>query len=928
MKWTGVQYDSRRVRPGDAFVAMRGETSDGNAYVAQALERGAAAIFTDSAETFAELSGRVEVKLVENGRRALAELAAEVYGHPERALKVSAVTGTNGKTTTAWLLEQMLRSVGRKCVLIGTIETHVDDEVRASEHTTPEASDLYKLFADGVAAGCTEVVMEMSSHALAQERVWGVPVDVAMFTNFTQDHLDYHGTMGAYYSAKAKLFSGVGASPPRISIVNVDDAMGTYMASHAQSSGSPIVWRYGLGTDKYGPDFSAENISMRAGATSFSWKTPWGTAEMLSPLTGRVNVYNLLAASCAAVARGLSMEQIADAAKNLQQVPGRFQTVPNELGITVVVDYAHTDDALRNLIALARELVGDGRVITLFGCGGDRDKTKRPKMGRAAGEGSDLVVLTSDNPRSEDPAVILDEALAGVRETDAECIVEMDRAAAIGIAIRAARRGDIVLLAGKGHEKVQILRDGTIPFDDVDVAARSAEGDWMKLTLGQVADWIHAEGDFTTDAEAVGYSIDSRTIGAGELFFAVTGERVDGHDYVEAALANGAVAAVVSSRWLAPDDSVDPCKLLRVPDGEDCVLKAMQTLAREVRRGWGGRVIGITGSAGKTTTKEMVATVLSAEFKVLKSAGNLNNHFGVPLQLLRLEPEHEVAVIEMGMNHAGELTALAKIAEPNWAVVSNVAAVHLEFFPEGIAGIAKAKYELVQALPPDGIAFLNADDVHVAAMAAGLGERAVMYGAASSAAVRAEDVRETGADGVAFTVLAEDDQAEVALHLLGRHNVSNALAAIAVGVRSGMTLAECAAALGEMRAPDKRGVVLEWRGATIINDSYNSNPAALDAMVDALMAMKAERHIVVAGEMLELGPEGPALHRACGERMVARGVDVVVGVRGLAAEFGGLFVETPREAGEWLAANLRAGDGVLLKASRGVKLEGALELLR
>ena len=204
----------------------------------------------------------------------------------------------------------------------------------------------------------------------------------------------------------------------------------------------------------------------------------------------------------------------------------------------------------------------------------------------------------------------------------------------------------------------------------------------MKLTLGQIADFIHAEGDFTTNAEAIGYSIDSRTINAGELFFAVTGERVDGHDYVETALANGAIAAVVSNRWLAPDDTIDPCKLLRVPESEDCVLRAMQTLAREVRRMWGGgaanrRLIGITGSAGKTTTKEMVATVLAAQFNVLKSAGNLNNHFGVPLQLLRLEPEHQVAVIEMGMNHAGELTTLAKIAEPNWAVVSNVAAVHL-----------------------------------------------------------------------------------------------------------------------------------------------------------------------------------------------------------------------------------------------------------
>jgi UDP-N-acetylmuramoyl-tripeptide--D-alanyl-D-alanine ligase len=250
----------------------------------------------------------------------------------------------------------------------------------------------------------------------------------------------------------------------------------------------------------------------------------------------------------------------------------------------------------------------------------------------------------------------------------------------------------------------------------------------VKLTLGQIADLIHAEGDFATTAEALGYSIDSRTINAGELFFAVKGERVDGHDYVEAALANGAVAAVVSMDWLAPDEPrrVDPSKLLRVPEAEsDGVLDGLQRLARAVRRIWGKRVIGVTGSAGKTTTKEAVAQVLDASFHVLKSQGNLNNHFGLPLQLLKLEPEHDVAVIEMGMNHAGEIAALCAIAEPNWGVVSNVAPVHLEHFPDGISGIARAKYELIAALPEDGLAVLNADDPYVAAFGRGLGERAV-----------------------------------------------------------------------------------------------------------------------------------------------------------------------------------------------------------
>ncbi len=477
----------------------------------------------------------------------------------------------------------------------------------------------------------------------------------------------------------------------------------------------------------------------------------------------------------------------------------------------------------------------------------------------------------------------------------------------------------------------------------------------MNLTLGKVAEWIHAEGDFDDDALATGYSIDSRTIGVGDLFFAVRGERLDGHDFVEAALANGALAAVVSMRWLEPAN-VDAGRLLRVPDHDGSgVLLSMQHLAREVRRSWGGRVIGITGSAGKTTTKDAVAAVLSRvsesrpfdelragdgapRFRVLKSQGNLNNGFGLPLQLLRLEALHEIAVIEMGMNHAGEIAALAKIAEPNWAVVTNVAPVHLENFADGIAGIARAKFELIEALPPDGIAFLNGDDEYVTEFGRGLGTRAVYYGTSERAAVRAVEIVDAG-DGVDFTVVAGGEGQRVHLRLLGRHNVLNALAAIAVGLQSRISLAECAAAVGELHAGDRRGERIEWRGATLINDSYNSNPRALDAMVDALLAIpigQRGRRIVVAGEMLELGPEGEALHRACGRRMAERGVDSVVGVRGLAgtlveaarqAGAEALFVATPEEAGAWLREHVRAGDVVLLKASRGVRLERALASL-
>ncbi len=474
---SGVQYDSRRVTEGDLFLAMRGESADGNRYVERALQGGASAIAMDSLETYERLKAAgVEVGLahVAHGRRALSEASAAVFGHPERVLKLSAVTGTNGKTTTAWLLEQMLRSVKRESVLVGTIETHVAGEVRESPHTTPESRDLLRTFADGLAVGCTEAVIEASSHALEQERLWGMPVDVAIWTNLTQDHLDYHRTMEAYFAAKARLFQGVGTRPPRLAVVNVDDGYGEHLASLAEAAGCE-VWRYGMdGDGGMRSEFRAEHVRLGAGKTTFQLTTRFGSVAMQSPLTGRVNVYNLVAASCAALARGLRMEEIAAATEQMQQVPGRFEIVPSPVtNMTVVVDYAHTEDALRNLLVLARALVRErgGRVITVFGCGGDRDRSKRPKMGRAAGEGSDLVVVTSDNPRTEEPGAILDEVMRGVQETTSPVIVEEDRAGAIAIAIRAARPGDVVLIAGKGHEKVQIFAEGTVPFDDVLVAS-------------------------------------------------------------------------------------------------------------------------------------------------------------------------------------------------------------------------------------------------------------------------------------------------------------------------------------------------------------------------------------------------------------------------------------------------------------------------
>ncbi len=461
----------------------------------------------------------------------------------------------------------------------------------------------------------------------------------------------------------------------------------------------------------------------------------------------------------------------------------------------------------------------------------------------------------------------------------------------------------------------------------------------MKLTLSEAALGMGAVVEAPSSVAnagalvARGYSIDSRTIAPGELFFAVRGDRFDGHDFVAAAAERGAVGAVVSRARVATlSDSSLAVPLLITEDP----LIALQGLAAHVRRQWGKRVVAVTGSAGKTTTKDAIAAALAAKFNVLRSRANLNNAYGLPLQLLRIEPEHEFAVVEMGMNHLGEIAALARIAAPDWGVVTNVGTAHIENFTEGQAGIARAKFELVAALPATGIAFLNCGDPYVSQFGRDFAGRVVYFGVGPCADPQVIAVAED-ASGLVIHYRSGDHEADLNLHLLGAHNAQNAMAALAVAREAGVPEDAAAAALAALTPGDKRGEVIEIAGATILNDSYNSNPEALRSMIGTLAAYSARRRILVAGEMLELGEYGPALHKACGKAAADAHLDLVVGVHGnaehlaAAACAGGvasLFLPDAEAAGAWLKQHLREGDVVLVKGSRGVHLERAIEIVR
>ena len=459
---TGVAYDSRMVEPGHVFVALKGVRADGTAFLQEALDRGAVAVVSEQPPP---PGTRVPWEVVADGRLALAQLAAAFFRHPSKEMQVVGITGTNGKTTTAYLISSVFEAAGIPCGMLGTVTYRIGDELREATRTTPEAPDVQRLLREMVDRGSGACAMEVSSHALALRRVDEVTFAAAVFTNLTRDHLDFHEHMEGYFEAKRRLFEMLPRDRP--SVLNVDDPRGRSLVDIA---GRPVTY----GIDRPA-DVTPGQLSFSLEGLTFDVRTPRGGLRLRSRLVGRPNVYNILAATATGVALDLPFDAIERGVQALEGVPGRFQIVSSDQdGVTVVIDYAHTDDALRNLLETARPLAR-GRLITVFGCGGDRDRTKRPLMGAVAGRLSDLIVVTSDNPRSEDPRKIIEEIQRGItpdtrRDPGQRLLSIVERREAIAKAIEAARAGDVVLVVGKGHEKYQVIGDQVLSFDDVAVA--------------------------------------------------------------------------------------------------------------------------------------------------------------------------------------------------------------------------------------------------------------------------------------------------------------------------------------------------------------------------------------------------------------------------------------------------------------------------
>ena len=464
----GLAYDSRKVESGCLFFAFAGAKTDGAQYANAAVGKGALAVVSDRPRPGGFAGPWLQVV---HGRQALATAARNFYDKPDQRLMLTAITGTNGKTTSTLLIDSILRVAGKTTALIGTIEYHLAGRVLPAVNTTPESLDLFRMFHELEEAGGTHATLEASSHALDLGRIYAMNFHTAGFTNFTRDHLDYHRTMESYFAAKQLLFKPRAGAPPRCAVLNADDeACGRLQLA----SETEVIWytmMTGGEVPKRGRVLRATEVESSFEGLRFVVNFGEKRFAVRSPLVGHINVQNILLACGVALTYGLDEEDIKRGIENLQRVPGRFERVEQGQPFMVVVDYAHTDDALRNVITVARGMKAK-RVITLFGCGGDRDRSKRPLMGMAAAELSDYVVLTSDNPRSEDPLAIMNDAMVGLQRFDTPYVAEPDRERAIRKAIESAAPGDVVILAGKGHETYQILKDGPIPFDDREVARR------------------------------------------------------------------------------------------------------------------------------------------------------------------------------------------------------------------------------------------------------------------------------------------------------------------------------------------------------------------------------------------------------------------------------------------------------------------------
>ncbi|MEW5422783.1 UDP-N-acetylmuramoyl-L-alanyl-D-glutamate--2,6-diaminopimelate ligase [Amorphus sp. 3PC139-8] len=925
---TGLTADSREVGPGVLFAGLPGTRVDGAAYVGEAAAKGAAAVLVaEDAHVPADLA--VPVVRDADPRRRLSLMAARFAGaQPET---VVAVTGTAGKTSVAAFARQIFAKAGEKAASLGTLGVVTEQGADYGSLTTPDPVHLHQRLAELAGAGITHLALEASSHGIDQRRLDGVAIKAAAFTNLGRDHLDYHPTVEAYLAAKLRLFETLVAADGAV-VVDPLAPGGDAVAKTAAARGLRLMT---VGTSgaalrlrSVAPDATGQTIEVEAAGRIY---------RLHVPLLGRFQVDNALIAAGLAIAVGVPAEMALTSLEALEGAPGRLELVARtKTGAPVFVDYAHKPDALETVLATLREVTA-GRLVVVVGAGGDRDRGKRPLMGAAATRGADVVIVTDDNPRSEDPAAIRAEILAsapGAKEIG-------DRRAAIRQAVAMLGEGDVLVVAGKGHETGQIVGGVTHPFSDhaeVEAAVRDMEAPEPAPLWATAEIAMAAHGRLIgPDLPVTGISIDTRTLQPGDAFFAIKGDRFDGHAFVDAAYGAGAHLAVVSNSGVA------------VPDGRAAVevadvLDALGDVGRAARARSEAKIVAVTGSVGKTGTKEALRLALSASGPTHASSASHNNHWGVPLTLSRLSREDAFGVFEIGMNHAGEIIPLTQMVRPHVAVVTTVGPVHIEFFGS-VEAIAHAKAEIFTGLEPGGVAVVNADDAVTAvleadAKAAGV-RRIVRFGERADADVRLVEL-DAGPERSQVTADVFGRRVRYEVGAPGRHAAKNSLAVLAAVDLLGADVEAGAATLGEIEAGAGRGrqlmLSLPGGSARLIDDAFNANPSSMRAAFDVLALTPTGpggRRIAALGDMFELGNNSPEFHRELAQSLEKAGIDLVFCAGplmrhlfdALPSSLRGAYAMTAAELVAPVRESLTAGDVILVKGSKASRMTDVVAAL-
>lgn len=982
---TSITSDSRQVQSGSLFIAIKGSVVNGHDFIPRAVAQGCLCIVVE--DDPGPLPGVMVVR-VNDSHGALGILSAAYHGFPSRFMTMIGLTGTNGKTTISWMIEQMLHNSGCRVGVIGTVNYRYPDNndnlvVEKALLTTPDPVLLQQMLRIMVDQGVTHVVMETSSHALVQQRLQGILFDVAVFTNLSRDHLDFHGDMEDYFAAKKHLFTRFLKKEGRAVIITDQGEQDVNWGERLYTELLQAEGHLQVLTCGFDRACTVYADSLRQDINGFSCRLGLfrKNFRFTSRLTGRFNVLNVLAAAGVGVALGMEPEQIVDGLHDVNQIPGRLERVQlpgAEDGDqpAVFVDYAHTPDALRNVLQTLKTLAL-ARVICVFGCGGDRDRGKRPLMGEVAAELADVSIVTSDNPRSEDPATIVREVAAGLQSAGIDeisaadlftgkgrgekrfaCITDRKKAIHTGCSMAGPR--DIVLIAGKGHEDYQILAKERIFFDDR-ICALNGLLRWntnhlLKATCGRIC-----SGSLQCLLGTV--STDTRKLTSGDIFNALAGENYDGHDYVLTAVNSGAAAVIIDREV---QDLSATVLAIRVPD----TLQALGDLAGYRRRllHRNLKVSAITGSSGKTTVKEMTAAIFSRHLQadtdtdtdtkntgidpLLKTIGNFNNLIGLPLSLLPVEAGHRMAILEMGMNRPGEIERLVEIADPDIGCITNIQAAHLEGLGS-IEGVARAKGELFAGMRQNTVAVVNYDDPYVRRLPRNsgsvIGFAITPAGRRYKPAVKATRIKHCGELGMRFTLHINDWKERITVPAPGVHNVSNCTAAAAMAFAAGIIPETIVSALTCYRSADKRMQFMTLPGGVkVLNDCYNANPASMAAALQTVSSFGTSgnkcRRFALLGDMLELGHDAKRAHTEVGRLVAALGYDqlavtgsfaghVVSGACsvGMSKEKAFAFSST-LEIADWiynemLQGRVTKGDWLLVKGSRGMRMEEVLQEL-